>query len=74
MVEVRISYKALVGELAGRDNFEERGVNGRAVLILVLDQQGGKFWIGIGLEEGCCENCYETLILRNNCAETRTFL
>jgi hypothetical protein len=38
VAEVRIPYKALVGELAGRDNFEEHGVYVRAVLILILDK------------------------------------
>jgi hypothetical protein len=50
VVEVRIPYKVLVGEHAGRDNFEEYGVNVRAVLILILDKQGGKFLIVIGFE------------------------
>jgi len=45
-----------------------QGIDGRAVLSLILDKQARKFWIGIGLNGGCCENCYKTLSFRNNFA------
>ena len=51
-----------------------QGVDEKAVLRLILDKQGGKFWIGMGLEGGCCENYYKTLSFRNHFAETSTFL
>jgi hypothetical protein len=51
-----------------------QGVGERAVLRLILDKQGGKFWTGMGLEGGCCENCYNSLRFRNYFAETSTFI
>jgi len=43
-------------------------------IVTILDKQGGKFWIGMGLEEGCCENCYNYLSFRKEFAETSMFL
>jgi hypothetical protein len=51
-----------------------QGVDERAEIRLILDKQGGKFWIGMSLEAGCCENYYKTLSFRNDFADTSTFL
>jgi hypothetical protein len=47
MVELRNSYRTLVGKHEGRDHSEDLGVDGNLILEWILGTMGGKVWTGL---------------------------